>query len=93
MREGIFAALDANAAPARGTASPYDLPRFGNVHLLHMTDCHAQLLPIHFREPSMNLGVGGARGRPLAASARSRAEKKRAPPTFVRFLGDELSLE
>ena len=42
----------------------YDLPRYGNVHFLHFTDCHAQLLPIHFREPSMNLGVGGARGRP-----------------------------
>ena len=42
----------------------YDLPRFGNVHFLHFTDCHAQLLPIHFREPSVNLGVGSARGQP-----------------------------
>ena len=42
----------------------YDLPRFGNVHFLHFTDCHAQLLPIHFREPSVNLGVGTARGQP-----------------------------
>jgi S-sulfosulfanyl-L-cysteine sulfohydrolase len=40
----------------------YDLPRKGNVHLLHMTDCHAQLMPIYFREPSVNLGVGGMRG-------------------------------
>ena len=38
----------------------YDVPRFGNVHLLHMTDCHAQLNPVYFREPSMNLGVGYA---------------------------------
>lgn len=38
----------------------YDLPRFGNVHLLHMTDCHAQLKPIYFREPSVNLGFGSA---------------------------------
>ena len=63
---GIAAAggmmLDAGAAaPAR--AGLYDLPRFGNVHFLHFTDCHAQLLPVYFREPSVNLGVGEAEGR------------------------------
>ncbi len=41
----------------------YDIPRFGQVSLLHMTDCHAQLKPIFFREPSTNLGVGSMRGQ------------------------------
>jgi sulfur-oxidizing protein SoxB len=50
------------AAPS--AAGMYDLPRFGNVHFLHFTDCHAQLLPIYFREPSVNLGVGAALGQP-----------------------------
>ena len=45
-------------------AEAYDVPRFGNVSLLHFTDTHAQLRPLHFREPSVNLGVGAARGRP-----------------------------
>jgi S-sulfosulfanyl-L-cysteine sulfohydrolase len=42
----------------------YDLPAFGHVSLLHMTDCHAQLRPIYFREPNINIGIGGARGKP-----------------------------
>ena len=42
----------------------YDLPAFGNVHFLHFTDCHAQLNPIYFREPSVNLGVGPMFGKP-----------------------------
>ncbi|WP_417276221.1 thiosulfohydrolase SoxB [Castellaniella sp.] len=42
----------------------YDSPRFGNVHFLHFTDCHAQLRPIYFREPSVNIGLAGAFNRP-----------------------------
>ncbi len=40
----------------------YDIPKFGNVSFLHMTDCHAQLKPIYFREPNINLGMGAMRG-------------------------------
>src|SRR5215467_1821737 len=54
----------ASRAALSGDASLYDIPRFGNVSLMHITDCHAQLLPTHFREPSVNLGVAGASGQP-----------------------------
>ena len=49
-------------ASAREAAVNYDVPKTGNVHLLHMTDCHAQLLPIYFREPSANIGIAAMRG-------------------------------
>jgi sulfur-oxidizing protein SoxB len=52
------------AAAARAADQLYDVPRTGNVHLLHFTDCHAQLKPVYFREPSANLGAGTANGRP-----------------------------
>ena len=50
-------------AHAQVSRALYDLRKFGNVSLLHFTDCHAQLLPLHFREPSANIGVGEAAGR------------------------------
>ena len=48
--------------PNMASADMYEVPKFGNVHILHMTDCHAQLRPVYFREPSVNLGVGSMKG-------------------------------
>ncbi|RLA74901.1 MAG: thiosulfohydrolase SoxB [Epsilonproteobacteria bacterium] len=42
----------------------YKLKPFGNVRLMHMTDCHAQLKPVYFREPSVNLGFHENYGKP-----------------------------
>ncbi|WP_439104878.1 thiosulfohydrolase SoxB [Celeribacter marinus] len=39
-----------------------DFDTYGNVSLIHVTDIHAQLKPIYFREPSINIGVGGNKG-------------------------------
>ena len=42
----------------------YNPVPFGNVSLLHISDCHAQLIPTYYREPNINIGVGPARGKP-----------------------------
>ncbi len=42
----------------------YNIPRFGTASLLHITDTHAQLQPVYFREPNANLGIGRHAGRP-----------------------------
>ncbi|GAB4288209.1 MAG: thiosulfohydrolase SoxB [Thiohalomonadaceae bacterium] len=47
----------------KGGSALYDSPKFGNVSLLHITDTHAQLQPIYFREPNVNLGLGGSYGK------------------------------
>ena len=55
------------ACASRGrSASPdlYTAAPFGHARLIHFTDCHAQLMPVYFREPNVNLGFGDARGRP-----------------------------
>ncbi len=41
----------------------YKVPMKGKVRLLHITDTHAQLKPIYFREPNVNLGIGPAYGK------------------------------
>jgi sulfur-oxidizing protein SoxB len=57
----------ADADAAQAAAALYDVPPPfkgpGAVSLLHFTDCHAQLKPIRFREPSVNLGLGNMQGR------------------------------
>src|ERR1700742_2107083 len=45
-------------------AGVYDLERFGNARILHITDTHAQLQPVLFREPSVNIGIGDMMGQP-----------------------------
>jgi len=73
-RREFLEALAAAAAAGLPLASPralaaegeafYDLPRRGSVSLLHITDCHAQLKPVYFREPSVNIGVASQKGYP-----------------------------
>jgi len=56
---------DARALDLSSGSKFYDgVAPFGNVSILHFTDCHAQLTPMLYREPSVNLGAGAARGRP-----------------------------
>ena len=50
---------------AQGRLTQDELLKFdaiGNVTLVHLTDIHGQLMPLHFREPSVNVGVGEAKG-------------------------------
>ncbi|WP_342113643.1 thiosulfohydrolase SoxB [Pseudoduganella sp. OTU4001] len=58
-----LAGKEALAAAPGASEQLYAVPKFGNVSLLHITDCHAQLQPIFFREPSVNLGIGTAAGK------------------------------
>jgi sulfur-oxidizing protein SoxB len=74
--KGTAAAAALAAGPPRrarsaDNANPYDLGRFGNARILHMTDTHAQLLPVYFREPSVNIGVGTMLGRPPHLAGRA----------------------
>jgi sulfur-oxidizing protein SoxB len=64
---GMGLARYETADAATAESGLYDLPPLGTgagqVSFLHMTDCHAQLKPIHFREPSVNLGIGAMQGQ------------------------------
>ena len=61
---GIGSIRRAAAAQALKQSDLLAFEPLGQVTLLHMTDLHAQLRPILFREPSVNIGVGDANGRP-----------------------------
>ena len=54
----------AGCATGSGRPDLYSAPGFGQARLLHFTDSHAQLLPVYFREPNVNLGVGDALNQP-----------------------------
>ena len=60
---GLLSACSTTPTPSAATHVLYDLPAFGNASLLHMTDCHAQLWPSRFREPSANIGIAGMAGQ------------------------------
>jgi sulfur-oxidizing protein SoxB len=63
----LAAATASGVMPRLGLAADdeiYDVGRFGNVRVLHLTDAHAQLQPVYFREPSVNIGIGDMQGRP-----------------------------
>ena len=60
-------ALNFRSAMAKQKIMQQDLLQFdtkGQVTLVHFTDMHAQLVPIYFREPTVNLGVGEVKGLP-----------------------------
>lgn len=59
-----FCLNPSRAAEGTNTSNPYELAKFGNVCLMHYTDCHAQLLPIYYREPNVNLGIATMRNQP-----------------------------
>jgi len=73
------AGLPLDSRAARDDAF-YDFPRFGNATLLHFTDCHAQLLPAYFREPSANIGIAASMNRPPHVVGEPLLKLFRIPP-------------
>ncbi|MEN8132702.1 MAG: thiosulfohydrolase SoxB [Pseudomonadota bacterium] len=59
---GLPLATTPRSGQAKIGGELYDFPASGNVSLLHFTDCHGQLLPVWFREPSINLGIADMYG-------------------------------
>lgn len=63
MAMAAAAGMLPNMARANKSADLYKLPKYGQVRIMHITDSHAQLKPIYFREPNVNLGMGAAFGK------------------------------
>jgi sulfur-oxidizing protein SoxB len=61
-------------------ADIYAAPPFGQARLVHFTDCHAQLLPVYYREPAVNLGFGDALNRPPHLVGAALLEYAGVPP-------------
>jgi len=60
----IFANSHTRLSPTGKLEDYYKLKPFGDVRILHMTDSHAQLMPVFFREPSVNIGLFGNKNVP-----------------------------
>ncbi|MFD2180629.1 thiosulfohydrolase SoxB [Rhodoplanes azumiensis] len=72
----------ATRALAQQRVTQADLLAFeplGNVTLVHVTDIHAQLKPVYFREPTVNLGVGEAKGVPPHVTGRALLDAYKVP--------------
>src|SRR5258705_12973682 len=69
-----------SAQAADNNAGVYDLERFGNARILHLTDTHAQLRPVYFREPSVNIGIGEMLGRPPHLVEKAFLDRFGIPP-------------
>ena len=88
-----------SSVAAKQSLTQNDLLKFnakGQVTLLNFTDCHAQLAPIYFREPSVNLGVGEAYGLPPHLTGKDMIEhfklKISSPEAYALSSNDFLSL-
>jgi len=71
-----------------------DFNSVGQVTLLNFTDCHAQLVPIFFKEPSVNIGVGAVNGLPPHLTGKeflSHFGLKIASPSAYAFTGEDFN--
>ena len=66
------------ASAATAAHGLYDIPKFGNVSFLHMTDCHAQLKPIYFRKPQNKYSPTRFSSQKTATPAKEKAPVKEA---------------